>query len=165
MCVYASGIRMVCKKNTCDLYWFGPRNGLRPVGEVSFILSCTEVLVVGVTSGWERDELPSLKAWVESVCDSAGALARTRRVICSCLSPLERSLHAPFIVSRRCRVTKCWYVVWSLFEKEPRGLGRALSGGDVVCTVEAWRWYFWHCCYMSRHVRHCWGSGFCPLVL
>jgi hypothetical protein len=41
-----------------------------------------------------------------------------------------------------------------LLEKEPRGLGRALSGGDVVCTVEAWHWYFWHCCYMSRHVRH-----------
>jgi hypothetical protein len=45
---------MVCKKNTGDLYWFGPRNVLRPVGEESFILSCTEVLAVGVTSGRER---------------------------------------------------------------------------------------------------------------
>jgi hypothetical protein len=32
---------------------------------------------------------------------------------------------------------------------------RALSGGDVICTVETWRWYFWYCCCMSRHVRHC----------
>jgi hypothetical protein len=36
-----------------------------------------------------------------------------------------------------------------LLEKEPRGLGRALSGGDVVHTVKTWRWYFWHYCYMS----------------
>jgi hypothetical protein len=52
----------------------------------------------------------------ECVCDSAGALARSRRVICSCVCLffsffplLERSLYAPFIVSRRCRVIKCWY--------------------------------------------------------
>jgi hypothetical protein len=45
---------MVCKKNTDDLYWFGPRNTLRPVEEASSILSCTEVLVVGITSGCER---------------------------------------------------------------------------------------------------------------
>jgi hypothetical protein len=44
-------------------------------------------------------------------------------------------------------------VTW-LVEK-PRGLGRALFGGNMVCTVEAWRQYFWHCCYMSRHVHHC----------
>jgi hypothetical protein len=37
-----------------DLYWFGPRSALRPVDEVSSVLSCTEVLVVGVTSGCER---------------------------------------------------------------------------------------------------------------
>jgi hypothetical protein len=43
----------------------------------------------------------------------------------------------------------------TLLVKEIGGLGRALSGGDVVCTVEAWRRYFWYCCYMSRHVRHC----------
>jgi hypothetical protein len=53
---------MVCKKNTGDLYWFGPRNALRPVGEESSILSCTEVLVVGVTSGHEREKFLSLKA-------------------------------------------------------------------------------------------------------
>jgi hypothetical protein len=46
---------MVCKKDTCDLYWFGPRNALRPVGEESSVLSCSKVLVVGVTSGHERD--------------------------------------------------------------------------------------------------------------
>jgi hypothetical protein len=45
---------MVCKKNTGDLYWFGPSNALRPVGEESSVLSCTEVLVVGVTNECER---------------------------------------------------------------------------------------------------------------
>jgi hypothetical protein len=45
---------MVCKKNTGDLYWFGPRSALRLAGEVSSVLSCTEVPVVGVTSGCER---------------------------------------------------------------------------------------------------------------
>jgi hypothetical protein len=41
---------MVYKKNTGDLYWFGPKNALHPVGEESYVLSCTEMLVVGVTS-------------------------------------------------------------------------------------------------------------------
>jgi hypothetical protein len=45
---------MVCKKNTCDLYWFGPRNVLRLVGEESSVLSCTEVLLVGVISECEK---------------------------------------------------------------------------------------------------------------
>jgi hypothetical protein len=54
MSVYASGVRIVCKKNTGDLYWFGPKNDLRPMGEESSVLSCTEVLIVGVTSGRER---------------------------------------------------------------------------------------------------------------
>jgi hypothetical protein len=45
---------MVCKKDTGDLYWFEPRNALRPVGEESSVLSCTEMLVVGVTSRRER---------------------------------------------------------------------------------------------------------------
>jgi hypothetical protein len=40
------------------------------------------------------------------------------------------------------------YGVILLVEK-PRGLGRALSGGVVVHTVEAWRRYFWYCCYVS----------------
>jgi hypothetical protein len=31
----------------------------------------------------------------------------------------------------------------TLLVEEPRGLGRALSGGDVVRTAEAWRRYFW----------------------
>jgi hypothetical protein len=43
----------------------------------------------------------------------------------------------------------------TLLVEEPRGLGRALFGGDVVRTVEAWRRYFWHYCYVSRHVCHC----------
>jgi hypothetical protein len=45
---------MVCKKNTGYLYWFGPKNALRPVGEERSVLSCTEVPVVGVTSESER---------------------------------------------------------------------------------------------------------------
>jgi hypothetical protein len=39
--------------------------------------------------------------------------------------------------------------------EEPRGLGRALSGGGMVCTVEAWRRYFWYCCYVFWYVWHC----------
>jgi hypothetical protein len=49
--------------------------------------------------------------------------------------------------------------------KEPGGLGRALSGGGVVCTVEAWRRYFWHCCYVLWYVCHCWRCGLCLLTL
>jgi hypothetical protein len=53
---------MVCKKNTSDLYWFGPKNALRPVGRRVLYCLCTEVLVVG---GYklvrEREELSSLK--------------------------------------------------------------------------------------------------------
>jgi hypothetical protein len=41
----------VCKKNTNDLYWFGLKDALRPMRERSLVLSCIEVLVVGVTSG------------------------------------------------------------------------------------------------------------------
>jgi hypothetical protein len=61
---------MVCKKNTDDLYWFELRNVLRPVGEESSILSCTEVLVVGVTSGCERGKSSqvSRREWRKWVC-------------------------------------------------------------------------------------------------
>jgi hypothetical protein len=45
---------MVCKKDTSDLYWFGLRNALCPVEEESSVLSCTKVLVIGVTSERER---------------------------------------------------------------------------------------------------------------
>jgi hypothetical protein len=38
--------------------------------------------------------------------------------------------------------------------KEPGGLGRALSGGGVVCTVEAWRRYFWYYGYVFWYVCH-----------
>jgi hypothetical protein len=38
---------MVCKKNISNLYWFGPKNSLRLVGEERLVLPCTEVLVVG----------------------------------------------------------------------------------------------------------------------
>jgi hypothetical protein len=55
---------MVCKKNTGNLYWFGPRNALRPVGERSYVLCCTEVLVVGVTSNCERWRISQV-SWCE----------------------------------------------------------------------------------------------------
>jgi hypothetical protein len=54
MSVYTSGVRMVCNKNTGDSYWFRPKNALRLVEDKIFVLSCTEVLVVGVTSESEK---------------------------------------------------------------------------------------------------------------
>jgi hypothetical protein len=43
--------------------------------------------------------------------------------------------------------------VWEILagEEAPRPW-EALSGGVVVCTVKAWRRYFWYCCYMVRQV-------------
>jgi hypothetical protein len=60
---------MVCKKNTDDVYWFGSRSVLRQV-EMSSVLSCTEVLVVGVTSGCERERSSqvSRREWRKWVC-------------------------------------------------------------------------------------------------
>jgi hypothetical protein len=78
---------MVCKKNTDDLFWFGPRNVLRPVGEDSYVLSCTEMLIVGVTSGRERGRGFQISRceWSAYACDPSGALARSRRVVRSCV--------------------------------------------------------------------------------
>jgi hypothetical protein len=59
----------VCKKDISGLYWFGPKNALRPVGEVKLVLSCTEVLAAGVTSGREREVFPDLKMRVKCVCN------------------------------------------------------------------------------------------------
>jgi hypothetical protein len=77
----------VCKKNTDDLYWFGPKNVLRSVGEESHVLSCTEVLVVGVTSGRERGRGSQVLRceWSACSCDPSGFLARSRRVACLCV--------------------------------------------------------------------------------
>jgi hypothetical protein len=74
---------MVCKKNTGDLYWFGPKNALRPVGEEGSVLSYTEVLVVGVTSECERGRGSQVSRcrWSARVCGHAGALSRSRRVV------------------------------------------------------------------------------------
>jgi hypothetical protein len=113
---------MVCKENTDDLYWFGPKNALHLMEEESPILPCTDVLIVGVTSGRERGRGSQVSRceWSACSCDPFGSLARSRRVACSCLCEgfttrffcvsLEWSLHAPFIASRRCRVTRCWCV-------------------------------------------------------
>jgi hypothetical protein len=82
---------MVCKKNTDDLYWFGPRRALRPVGERSSVLSCTEVLVVGVTSGCERGKISQVSwcEWWMWVCatllvTSQGSGELSVRVLCLC---------------------------------------------------------------------------------
>jgi hypothetical protein len=104
----------MCKKNTGDLYWFGPKNALRSVGEVKVVLSCTKMLVVGVTKRVREGGAPKSQG-VSGVCvcvtllvPSQGPRELSVRLSCVCL--VERSLHAPFIVSRRCRVTKYWYV-------------------------------------------------------
>jgi hypothetical protein len=75
---------MVCKKNPSDLYWFRPKNALRPVREESSVLSCTEVLVVGVTSESERGRGSHVSRceWSACACDPSGSLARSRRVMC-----------------------------------------------------------------------------------
>jgi hypothetical protein len=39
--------------------------------------------------------------------------------------------------------------------EEPEGLERALPGGGLVYTVEAWRRYFWYSCYVFWDVCHC----------
>jgi hypothetical protein len=148
---------------------------------VSSVLSCAEVIIVGVTSGCERGRGSQVSRceWRKWVCatllvTSQGPGEFLARVLCcvavvvlfsSSFRLLEQSLHAPFIVLRRCRVTKYWSAVCPLLEEEPRGLERALSSGDMVCTMEPWRRYFWHCSYMFRCVHHCWRSGLCPLVL
>jgi hypothetical protein len=77
---------MVCK-NTDNLYWFGPKNALRLVGKESPVLSCTEVLVVGVTSSRERGRGSQVSRCEWSSCswDSSGSLARSRRVACLCV--------------------------------------------------------------------------------
>jgi hypothetical protein len=59
---------MVCKKNTGDLYWFGPKNALRPVGDERSVLSCIEMLVVGVTSESKRGRGSQVSGREWSVC-------------------------------------------------------------------------------------------------
>jgi hypothetical protein len=95
ICVCASGIRMVCK-NTSGLYWFRPKNALRPVGDGSLVLSYTDVLVV----------------WIKRV--RVGGTPRSQDVSGACvfasdesnslwiclLSSLKWSLPSPFIDAR-----------------------------------------------------------------
>jgi hypothetical protein len=100
------------------------------------------------------------------VCDSAGGLVRSRRVVCSylalCCCGSSFSvylrlcyvsgffLRPPFGVILACsfysfkEVQGYMMLVcgMTLLVEEPGGLGRALSGGDVACTVEVWCWYF-----------------------
>jgi hypothetical protein len=39
--------------------------------------------------------------------------------------------------------------------EEPGDLRRALSGGGVVCIVEAWCRYFSYYCYVFWYMCHC----------
>jgi hypothetical protein len=174
MSVFVSRVWMVCKKNTDDLYWFGPRNALHPVGEESSVLSCTEVLVVGVTSRCERgrNSQVSRHEWRKWVCatllvtlQGPGELPPC---ILRCVAMVVLSVclrlgcvvfGGPFGMIPTCSFYSLKevqgykmlvYGVTSLVKK-PGRLKRALSGGGMVHTVEAWRRYFWHCCY----VCHC----------
>jgi hypothetical protein len=45
---------MMGKKDTSGLYWFRLKTALRPVRKERLVLSCTEVLVAGVTK-WARE--------------------------------------------------------------------------------------------------------------
>jgi hypothetical protein len=78
---------MVCKKNTGDLYWFGPKNILRPVGEERSVLSCTEVLVVGVTSENERGMGSQVSRREWSVCVYVALLKPSQGLgeLCDCV--------------------------------------------------------------------------------
>jgi hypothetical protein len=161
---------MVCKKNTGDLYWFGPRNARRPVGEESSVLSCTEVLVVEVISIHERGRSSQVSRheWRKWVCatllvasQGPGELsARVLRcVVAVVLLLLFRSCGMiPACFFYRLKEVQGYKMLAygvTLLVEEPGGLGKALSGGNVVSTVEAWRRYFWHYCYVFWRVCHC----------
>jgi hypothetical protein len=165
----------VCKKNTDDLYWFGPKNVLRSVGEKSPILSCTEVLVVGVTSGRERGRGSQVLRceWSACSCDPSGFLARSRRVACLCvvsclcegfttsLFCVSRMVHAcSFYSLKEVQGYKMLCVREILVGEAASGPRGALSGSVVVGTVEAWCRYSWYCSYMVRHAYHCWREWF-----
>jgi hypothetical protein len=88
---------MVCKKNTSDLYWFGPKNALCPVGEGSLILSCTEVLC---SRGYKRvrEGGTPRSQDVSGVC--VFAFDESNNLWICLLSPLKWSLPSPFIDAR-----------------------------------------------------------------
>jgi hypothetical protein len=93
---------MVCKKNTSDLYWFGPKNALCPVGEESLVLSCTEVLIVGVTKrvregGTSRSQDVSGE-WVSMCVPMDLPFVYSSSLL---FFSLEWSLPSPFIDARR----------------------------------------------------------------
>jgi hypothetical protein len=77
------------------------------------------------------------------VCDSAGVLVRSRRVICSCFalcccggcslfSVPGMILVYPFYRLKEVQSYKMLAGGVTLLKEEPRGLRRALSGDDVV---------------------------------
>jgi hypothetical protein len=78
---------MVCKKNIGDLYWFGPKNALCPVGEERSVLSCTEVLIVGVTSecGRGRGSQVSSREWSARVCVALLEPSQGLGELCDCV--------------------------------------------------------------------------------
>jgi hypothetical protein len=120
------------------------------VGEVSSVLSYTEVLVVGVTSGCERGRGSQVSRgeWRKWVCVTLLVTSHGLGELCVHVSFLFHFLYLGMISACSFYSLKevqgyriLAYCVIFLVE-EPRGLGRALSGGDMVCTVEVWRWYF-----------------------
>jgi hypothetical protein len=121
------------------------------------------VLVVGVTSGQREGGAPKSHGMSGEgggcVCDSAGYLARSKRVAYSYLELCcyggsvelcSTEFSFPLGMIPTCsfyslKEVQCYMMLAygvTLPVEEPRGLGRALSGGGVVCTMEAWRRYF-----------------------
>jgi hypothetical protein len=59
---------MVCKKNTSGLYWFGPKNALRPVRKGGFVLSLHRSACGRGYKRVREGVSPGLKMRVECVC-------------------------------------------------------------------------------------------------
>jgi hypothetical protein len=89
-----------CARRTQRVYTgFGLKNALRLVGRESLVLSCTEVLVVGVTSGSRKGEVPR-SLW----CAGVSTLVRvwqclmSRGDLWSLSSILSRNSLGPFLL-------------------------------------------------------------------
>jgi hypothetical protein len=89
---------MVCKKNTSDLYWFGPKNALRPVGEGG---SCIILHRSACSRGYKqvREEEAPRSQDVSGVCVCSPLMSRTAYRFAFRPS-LKWSLPSPFIDAR-----------------------------------------------------------------